>query len=147
MAKNAFDSLKPSKEASNYDLKMGISPSEDPGFIELHDKLKASADSVSRTLEKSRAILTGLAGIVNTYESEGTTPYKPPPLTENSLNTSHLAGAQGGLGEAKVINIHIGTMQQNNGVKGKDLEEHAENAVGELVRALNNIAYQQSRTQ
>lgn len=63
----------------------------------------------------------------------------------SASKSSHLAGASGGLGEAKVIHISIGVMQQNNGVK--ESREHASQAVEQLTRTLNNIAYGSSSTQ
>jgi len=63
--------------------------------------------------------------------------------TQSALNTSALSGARGGLGEAKVINIHIDTVQKNIGVTGKGVQDNAENAVDILIRAVNNMAYSQ----
>lgn len=55
-----------------------------------------------------------------------------------ALNTSNLSGASGGLGQAKMIHINIGVMQQNNGVK--ETKSEAAQAVELLIRELNNMS-------
>jgi len=68
-------------------------------------------------------------------------------MAQSSINTSELGGAKGGLGEAKVINIKIETMQKIENITGlKDLKNASEDAIGVLVRALNNISHSQSGT-
>lgn len=62
---------------------------------------------------------------------------------DGALNTSALSGAKGGLGEAKVINIHIDTVQKNVGVKASDLPKESETALDYLIRTVNNLAYSQ----
>jgi phage-related protein len=68
-------------------------------------------------------------------------------VKDNAINTSNLAGAKGGLGEAKVINIHIDTMQKVTTSDNKQLKERGQDAVEVMLRALNNIAFSQSGTQ
>ena len=60
----------------------------------------------------------------------------------DSLNISALSGANGGLGQAKVINIHIDTVQKNIGVK--DSAESKDAAVAYLLRAINNLSASQN---
>jgi uncharacterized membrane protein len=67
--------------------------------------------------------------------------------TQSAINTSALAGAKGGLGEAKVINIHIDTMQKVVTTDNKQLRARGQDAVEAMLRTLNNIAYSQSSTQ
>lgn len=62
---------------------------------------------------------------------------------DGALNTSALSGARGGLGDAKVINIHIDTVQKNIGVKASDLPKESDSALDHLIRAVNNLAYSQ----
>lgn len=68
-------------------------------------------------------------------------------LKKNAFDTSDLGGAKGGLGEAKIINIKIDTVQRVVANKGVDIEGHAGKAAEYLVRTLNNIAYSQSQSQ
>jgi hypothetical protein len=67
-------------------------------------------------------------------------------IAKSAINTSALSGASGGLGEAKVINIRIDTMQKIEipGGNGKDVIARSPSAIEQLTRALNNIAYNQS---
>ena len=67
-------------------------------------------------------------------------------VKDSALHTSELAGAKGGLGEAKSIHIRIDTLQKNtvNGVG--DFKKASQSAVEEIIRTLNNLAYSQSRT-
>lgn len=58
-------------------------------------------------------------------------------------NISNLSGASGGLGEAKIVHIHIGVVQQNNGVK--ESKEHSVEAAEYILRILNNANSQNSQ--
>lgn len=62
----------------------------------------------------------------------------------NAYNTSALGGARGGLGEAKVVNIKIDTMQKIVTSDNKQLKAKGQDAVEVMLRTLNNIAYNQS---
>lgn len=66
-------------------------------------------------------------------------------ITNNAMNTSKLSGASGGLGEAKVVNIRIDTVQKNIGVK--ESAEMADSAAEQILRTINNIGYSASSTQ
>jgi len=64
-------------------------------------------------------------------------------VKDSAINTSALAGARGGLGEAKIINIRIDTMQKVE-VKGvKEWKAASQDAIEILTRTLNNMAYSQ----
>lgn len=80
---------------------------------------------------------------------EGTgTPQGRNAVKDAAINTSNLSGASGGLGQAKVINIRIDTMQKIEHLNGgKELAEKGQNAIEVMVRTLNNIAYSQSSSQ
>lgn len=68
--------------------------------------------------------------------------------SENAFSTARLAGASGGLGEAKVIQIHFHAPFQENIVpNGKDLSKYGTEAVQAMLRMFNNIALSQSTTQ
>lgn len=68
-------------------------------------------------------------------------------LTGGALSTVGLTGAQGGLGQAKEIHIHIDTMQKVSVGTPDGLKRAGQDAVEVMLRALNNVAYGQSRTQ
>jgi hypothetical protein len=65
----------------------------------------------------------------------------------NAINTSALAGAKGGLGEAKVINIKIDTMQKVVTTDNRQLKQKGQDAVEVMLRTVNNIVYSSSQTQ
>lgn len=68
--------------------------------------------------------------------------------TEGSLNTSHLAGASGGLGEAKIIQIHFHDAFQKNVItQGAGWDKASRQAIETMLRMLNNIGLSQSTTQ
>lgn len=67
-----------------------------------------------------------------TFGGEGGT------MQEGATNTSQLAGASGGLGQAKIVNQHIGVLQQNNGVhESKDNADDTLRILLELVNGFN----------
>lgn len=68
-------------------------------------------------------------------------------ITGGALQTVNLAGAQGGLGAAKIINIHVDTMQKVSVGTPDGLKRAGQDAVEVMLRALNNIGYGQSQTQ
>jgi hypothetical protein len=68
-------------------------------------------------------------------------------VTQGAINTSQLAGAKGGLGEAKIINIKIDTMQKIVTSDNKELRRRGQDAVEAMLRTVNNIAYSSSQTQ
>lgn len=99
-------------------------------------------------LANEQGVIKNLKAIAASLAAQGIKVGKdgaPAGLEGDASKTSHLAGAQGGLGEAKVINIHIGVMQQNTGVK--ESHEKAEQAIDILTRTLNNIVYGSSSAQ
>jgi len=77
---------------------------------------------------------------------EGTGGVTGNPLKENAEGTAALGGAAGGLGESKIINIRIDTMQKNEVKDGKDLINLGKDAIQILLRELNNLTYGQSTT-
>lgn len=69
-------------------------------------------------------------------------------LHDNALHTSDLAGAKGGLGEAKTITIHFhDALQKIVVTDGRGLKAAGQDAIEVILRTLNNLAYGQSRTQ
>lgn len=67
-------------------------------------------------------------------------------IKDDAYTTSSLAGARGGLGEAKEIHIHIDTMQKIEGFVPADIKTNAQSALQILVRAVNNLAGSQGST-
>lgn len=63
-------------------------------------------------------------------------------ITGSAFKTSELTGAKGGLGEAKVINIKIDTVQKNIGVK--ESKDKASDAAQIILKEVQNLYYSQS---
>ena len=69
-------------------------------------------------------------------------------VTGDATNTSALSGASGGLGQAKVINITFkDAFQKITTSDNKQLPEKGQDAVEQMIRAINNIAYNEGQTQ
>lgn len=66
---------------------------------------------------------------------------------EGALHTTHLAGAEGGLGHAKTINIKIDRVMTVENHDNKNLVKHAETAADFIIRTANNYAESQAGTQ
>lgn len=66
---------------------------------------------------------------------------------KSAINTSNLSGASGGLGQAKVINIKIDTMQKVFTSDNKDLKHKGQDAVEVMLRTVNNLALSQGGVQ
>ena len=125
------------------------------GFWELFDNEEEAAERVKRQNERvtpeEKNRLSGLYYLTHGMSAEnptggtGTPPGKS--LSQSAINTSELGGAKGGLGEAKTINIKIETLQKIEKVNGiNDLKNASEDAIGVLIRAINNLSYSQSGT-
>lgn len=56
----------------------------------------------------------------------------------------NLGGEHGGLGQAKIINIHVDTMQKNEVKDGRDLVDKGKDAINEMFRIFFNVAGNQS---
>lgn len=60
-------------------------------------------------------------------------------LKGDANNISNLSGANGGLGQAKIIQIHINTLQQNNGVhESKDKADETVRMITEMVNGFSD---------
>lgn len=94
--------------------------------------------NTNRTLSTLQKTLLEKFGIKPTNDSYT----NPGSGKDQALNTSELAGASGGLGQAKIIHITIGVVQQNNGVK--ESKSEANEAVQQLIRELNNLSDSQN---
>lgn len=118
-------------------------------------KLSAEYTGLKDAIEKNTGIvseytksLSELKAKKDILDAFGIKPYVPGKsefgdesgsLKNSAINTSNLAGAAGGLGQAKQITINIsGPIQQNNGVK--ESKSEADDAVEQLIRMINNIA-------
>lgn len=121
---------------------------------EKEDALKESIKSLTEKLQGEKDIRTGYNSIIETLKREGVKPYKGSVMptggtgSENeALSTVNLSGAKGGLGEAKTINIHFHDALQKVTVGvPAGIKEAGQQAIEVMVRAVNNLAYQQSRT-
>lgn len=112
------------------------------------DAIKKGADAAGKSEFKFGDILkfnTGQGG--PSKEGQGGQGGPGGAVTKNAFNTSALAGAKGGLGEAKVINIKIDTMQKIVTTDNRQLKQRGQEAVEAMLRTVNNIAYSQSQTQ
>lgn len=111
-------------------------------IISLQEKI-ANATTEKGQLEFWQRMLGAIGG----------KPDKPTPFAENnafkdsSLHTSELAGAKGGLGEAKTITIHFhDALQKIQVTDGRGIKAAGQSAIEIILRTLNNLAYGQSRT-
>jgi len=106
---------------------------------------------LKRTANADLDMMRSLQEMVKLMKINGVKPYvqQMPHSTEvkkGSLQTMGLAGAKGGLGEAKVVNIHIGTMQRVDVKTPAGIKQAAEDGLEVLLRMLNNLAYGRSAT-
>jgi hypothetical protein len=112
------------------------------------DSIKAGAEAAGNSDFKFSNILkfnTGQQGPSNNFAGGGGGSGHA--VKDSAINTSALGGGKGGLGEAKVINIKIDTMQKVITTDNKELKRRGQDAVEVMLRTLNNIAYSQSSTQ
>lgn len=109
------------------------------------------AELSSRYTEAQGKALT-LAGEQRNLMREGVKAIKEPPLTggepsKNGLHGSHLSGAEGGLNQARIVNLTIGEVMHVVTSDNKNLVGHAEQAAQYIARALDNISESRSGTQ
>lgn len=117
-------------------------------------KLRENRESLFSSVKNYRSANTSLSDMLMKLDYAGVTKsktggggYKMPGDMANAINTSALAGAKGGLGEAKVINIKIDTMQKVVTSDNRQLKQRGQDAVEVMLRTVNNIAYSSSQTQ
>lgn len=128
------------------------------GRLEQSWKTKNALDEnlvkLNQQFEKEQVDKWGYGMKLKALQGEGVKPFKGAPLpttgagaTGEALSTMNLSGAKGGLGEAKTINIHFHDALQKVtvGVPAQ-LKEAGQQAVEVIVRAINNLAYQQARS-
>ena len=118
-----------------------------------NDFTKGWGEAIKKGAEegaKSTFKFSGLLGFGATQtgaSGEGGNDGKNGALKQNAINTSELGGAKGGLGESKIINIKIETLQKIDKVNGiSDLKNASQDAIEVLIRAINNLSYSQSGT-
>lgn len=111
------------------------------------DAIKKGADAAAKSEFKFGDLLKVGTGQGGPSKDFGSGTGKGGGVTQNAINTSQLAGAKGGLGEAKVINIKIDTMQKIVTTDNKQLRQRGQDAVEVMLRTVNNIAYSSSQTQ
>lgn len=116
----------------------------------IHGKMSAAADSLSGINQKLniQQEVLGAAlkspAITKALKDSGKVKYDP--IQEAAGHSSHLAGAEGGLGHAKIVNIQIGTVMKVDNHDNKNLVKHAEDAAQFIIRAANNFAESQQGT-
>jgi tape measure domain-containing protein len=125
-------------------------------YTKEESKLRENMSSLLLSLKNYRSSNTALENYLQKLSYGGVSKGgpggggKPNPFgadTANAFNTSALAGAKGGLGEAKVINIKIDTMQKVVTSDNRQLKQRGQDAVEVMLRTVNNIAYSSSQTQ
>lgn len=117
--------------------------SDDPG-----KKIIDSANTSSARLATHKELIDSLGKIQQTIQknfkikpSHVLKPGDGGASKANAINTSNLSGAS--MGEAKTVIMHIGVVQQNNGVK--ESKEHAVEAAEYILRVLNNANSQNAQ--
>lgn len=118
------------------------------------DKMDANIRQLTEQLKEVKGGITTELGYVDALKRQGIKPWKGSPMGggggavhESSLHTAELAGAKGGLGEAKTITIHFHDALQKVSVNvPAGIKTAAQDAVGVILRTLNNLAYGQSKT-
>lgn len=112
----------------------------------LHEAAKKSADNA----EAMRHDLTKLQEMSNTLIKEGLKPLKGlsdiPPGSGTGLHGSHLSGAEGGLNQARIVNLKIDTVMKIEHASGPDLVHHATDAANQITRMMNNLSETKSGT-
>lgn len=117
-------------------------------------ELPAAIDKLNSTLSDERNKMAQHAFRLKMLDSLGVKPDKNKPtdmqanaMKENSLHTMGLAGAKGGLGEAKTITIHFHDALQKVTVgTPAGIKAAGQDAIEVILRTLNNLSYAQSKT-
>lgn len=125
---------------------MGATPAD---VLAQFDTQKIQAKGAERA---SGAVINSLKVLIGVLQLRGA---KTPDyggtgngVAGNAFSTSRLGGASGGLGEAKLIQIHFHAPFQENIVPEKHMLEGAGNkAIQAMLRMLNNLSMSQSTTQ
>lgn len=114
------------------------------------DRLNENLKEFKNMPNYMKGIIAQSNSIIKDYSAKGIKPITyhaakgATGLKDNAIHTSSISG---GLGEAKIINMRIDTVQKNFVNSGREWEKDSENAVDFLLRTLNNMAYPGSATQ
>lgn len=118
-----------------------------------HDKIREDYGQQAKSLSQLASTIPDVKDALTTLAKQG---IKAPKgyadaggvsgIKGNAYSTAELAGAKGGLGEAKIINIHIDTVQKIDGILPEGIKNNAQSAIEILIRTINNMAYSQSGT-
>lgn len=125
------------------------------GGFDLSTFLSQGTQASIKTKDAAKEISTGLKGVTSNFgdikviaqklkkqgivASKGGFSGSGSAGAESAINTSNLAGASGGLGQAKIIHIAFnGPFQQNNGVK--ESKNQADAAIEKMVEIINNFS-------
>lgn len=148
MQQNIVETIRPTMEAARPQMdsiSRRFTPKEEQddmmrGFLADSATLNRANEQVTHLKEISKQ-LQKMGARMPVYTATGGNN-----IVNGALHTVGLAGARGGLGEAKEVHIHIGTMQRVEVGTPKEIKNAAQDAVEVLIRTLNNLAYGQSRT-
>lgn len=130
------------------DGKKGLADLADGFTHGMVDAVKKGADAAGKSEFKVSSLLSfGLGGKKEGGEGkDGANATNQ--NAQAAMNTSALSGASGGLGQAKVINITFkDAFQKITTTDNKQLPEKGQDAVEQMIRAINNIAYNEGQTQ
>ncbi len=125
---------------------LGISPE-----VNTKDKVNTALVEMSKNLTGLGSNFSAIKDIAQSLKKQGFTPGQYASDAggasgsgkDQAYSTSNLAGANGGLGQAKIIHIDFhGPFQQNNGVK--ESKSEADAAVEKMIEALNGFSDSQN---
>lgn len=123
----------------------------DNGKYEIYKQALDNLNQIKGEYNRIHGIIGNYGSDLNRIDALGYT--KPVYSTsgdaagESATHTTHLAGAEGGLGHAKTINIKIDRVMTVENHDNKNLVHHAEQAADFIIRTANNYAESQAGTQ
>lgn len=107
------------------------------------DRMNSNVDTTAKAVTGMSKNISVLNDVIKKGVKEGIIPTNKPSGGkgigggETAINTSNLAGASGGLGSAKTVNIRIDTFQKNEGVR--ESKSQADQAIEKLTELINGF--------
>lgn len=118
--------------------------------IKEEDKLSVAYKDEQQRMTELKEELIRLNGTIEALRKAGIKVPASLPLsggtTGGGLHGSHLSGAEGGLNQARIVNLRIDTVMKVTEASGKDITKHAVEAADYIVRAMNNLSETKSGT-
>lgn len=151
-AQNAFDL---NKNLLPYEAVPKNKGESDVEWSGRYERFLKSQDELQKQIEQLRiqqinegADMQTLQKQANTLVKEGLKPLQQPKFlpSDSNLHGSHLAGAEGGLNQARIVNLKIDTVMKVETHDNRNLKEHAEEAVQFIIRGVNNLTESKSGT-